>query len=238
MLNFPNNPSGYTPTKTEAGAITEILYRSAEKGNNIIALIDDAYFGLVYEDGIATESIFASLAGLHKKILAVKIDGPTKEDYVWGFRVGFITYGIRGGTGELYSSLESKTAGAIRGNISNASNLSQSLLLSAYSSSGYATQKMNKFKIMKQRYDIIKETLKENKYKEFFTALPFNSGYFMCIKLKNLDAETLRLHLLDKYGVGLISVGKSDLRVAFSCLDEKDIQELFDIVLQGANDLN
>ncbi len=228
MLNFPNNPSGYTPTKSEAVAITEILYSSAEKGNNIIALIDDAYFGLVYEDGIATESIFASLAGLHNKILAVKIDGPTKEDYVWGFRVGFITYGIRGGTGELYSSLESKTAGAIRGNISNASNLSQSLLLSAYSSSEYGAQKMNKFKIMKQRYDIIKETLKENKYKEFFTALPFNSGYFMCIRLtEGLDSEEVRKLLIEKYNIGTISLD-GILRLAFSSVASADIKNLFE----------
>ena len=59
----------------------------------------------------------------------------------------------------------------------------------------------------------------------------------MCVRLKDLDAETLRLHLLDKYGVGLISVGKRDLRVAFSCLEENDIRELFNIVLQGVNDL-
>jgi aspartate/methionine/tyrosine aminotransferase len=228
MLNFPNNPSGYTPAKSESDAIVEILYQSAEKGNKIITLIDDAYFGLVYEEGIATESIFAPLANLHKNILAVKIDGPTKEDYVWGFRVGFITYGIRGGTGELYSSLESKTAGAIRGNISNASNLSQSLLLSAYDSGEYAAQKMNKFKIMKQRYDIINETLKDDKYKEYFTALPYNSGYFMCIRLtEGLNSEEVRQLLIQKYNIGTISLDNV-LRLAFSSVASGDIKNLFD----------
>ena len=38
-------------------------------------------------------------------------------------------------------------------------------------------------------------------------------------------------------GSGLISLGKTDLRVAFSCLEEGDTQELFDTVLQGVNDL-
>jgi aspartate/methionine/tyrosine aminotransferase len=236
LLNFPNNPSGYTPTKSEAGAIVEILYRSAENENNIIALIDDAYFGLVYEDEIVTESIFASLAGLHKKILAVKIDGPTKEDYVWGFRVGFITYGIRGGTTELYNSLESKTAGAIRGNISNASNLSQSLLLSAYNSSEYATQKLKKFQIMKQRYNMIKETVKENKYKEFFTVLPFNSGYFMCIRLSDgLDSEEVRQVLIEKYNIGTISLD-GILRLAFSSVASADIKNLFDGIYEACRE--
>ena len=86
---------------------------------------------------------------MHENVLAIKIDGPTKEDYVWGFRVGFITYGIKGGDAELYGALESKTAGAIRGNISNAANISQSLLMEAYSSPDYDAQKAAKYKIMK-----------------------------------------------------------------------------------------
>jgi len=58
------------------------------------------------------------------------------------------------------------------------------------------------------------------------------------LKLKTVDAESLRVHLLDKYGVGLISLGKTDLRVAFSCLEKEDTQELFDTVLQGVEDLS
>jgi hypothetical protein len=32
-------------------------------------------------------------------------------------------------------------------------------------------------------------------------------------------------------------MGEKDLRIAFSCLEESDIPELFDIVLQGVEDL-
>jgi hypothetical protein len=59
----------------------------------------------------------------------------------------------------------------------------------------------------------------------------------MCLKLKTVEAEPLRVHLLEKYGVGLIALGKHDLRVAFSCIDEDQVQELFDTVLQGIADL-
>jgi hypothetical protein len=52
-----------------------------------------------------------------------------------------------------------------------------------------------------------------------------------------VDAETLRLHLLEKYGVGLISIGERDMRIAFSCLEESEIPELFNIILQGVEDL-
>jgi len=228
ILNFPNNPSGYTPTKSEFKSIVEILKTAAEKGNRIVTITDDAYFGLVYEEGIEKESIFAPLSQLHQNLLAVKVDGATKEDYVWGFRVGFITYGTKGGNTELYSALESKTAGAIRGNISNSANISQSLLLAAFNSDEYAEQKKAKYDIMKERYDAVKATLEDEKYKEYFDAIPFNSGYFMCIKLADgLVGEEVRQVLIKKYAIGVISLGNV-LRIAFSAVAAADVKEMFE----------
>jgi len=37
--------------------------------------------------------------------------------------------------------------------------------------------------------------------------------------------------------VGTISASNKDLRIAFSCLDEEEIPELFDLVYQGVCDL-
>ncbi len=236
ILNFPNNPSGYTPTDTEQSAIVAIVKAAAEKGNKIVTITDDAYFGLVYEEGIARESIFTELCTLHENVLAIKIDGATKEDYVWGFRVGFITYGIKGGDAELYGALEAKTAGAIRGNISNSANISQSLLLEAFSSPEYAEQKEAKYDIMKTRYDAVKETLKEEEYKSYFTALPYNSGYFMCIKLADgLNGEEVRKVLIEKYSIGLISLGNV-LRVAYSAVAATDVKEMFDGIYNACKD--
>lgn len=228
LLNFPNNPTGYTPTIEEVKNIVSILKKSAEKGNQILVICDDAYFGLVYKDGIEKQSIFTYLANLHKNILAVKADGPTKEDYVWGFRIGFITYGIKGGTKEVYTALENKTAGAVRGNISNSCNLSQSILLNAFESITYWKEKEEKYAILKGRYDKIQEVLKDEKYKEVFKALPVNSGYFMCIKLKDgLDGEKIRKTLIEEYSTGIINLNNI-FRLAFSCVKEDDIKTLFD----------
>ncbi|MEE4287667.1 MAG: aminotransferase class I/II-fold pyridoxal phosphate-dependent enzyme, partial [Mariniphaga sp.] len=197
ILNFPNNPTGYTPTQEEADGIVSIIGKAAEKGNKLVCVTDDAYFGLVYEDGIARESIFAPLANLHENVLAIKLDGATKEDYVWGFRVGFMTYSVKGGDAELYSALEAKTAGAIRGNISNAANISQSLMYAAYNSAEYGVQKRAKYRIMQTRYEAVKEALKEEKYRKYFKALPFNSGYFMCVQLaEGLDSDKVRQVLI------------------------------------------
>jgi len=236
ILNFPNNPSGYTPTEAEQNSIVEIIKAAAEKGNKIVAITDDAYFGLVYEDGIAQESIFTPLCQLHENVLAVKIDGATKEDYVWGFRVGFMTYGIKGGDAELYSALEAKTAGAIRGNISNSANISQSLLLEAFNSAGYAEQKAAKYAIMKKRYDAVKDALQENKYTECFSVIPYNSGYFMCVQLVDgLSGDKVRKLLVEKYSIGLISLGNI-LRVAYSAVAAKDIKELFEGIYGACKD--
>lgn len=236
ILNFPNNPSGYTPTEEEQNKILAIIKSAAEKGNKILTITDDAYFGLVYEEGIARESIFASLSRLHENVLAVKVDGATKEDYVWGFRVGFVTYGIKGGDAALYSALESKTAGAIRGNISNSANISQSLLLAAYNSPEYAEQKAAKYDIMKKRYVAVKAALKDEKYNEYFTALPFNSGYFMCVQLAaGLNGDEVRKVLIDKYSIGLIALNNV-LRIAFSAVAADDVKEMFEGIYQACKD--
>ncbi len=238
LLNFPNNPTGYTPTESEAKEIANIIKESAESGNKIVVLIDDAYFGLVYKDGIFKESIFSYLADIHENVLAVKLDGATKEDYVWGFRTGFVTFGVKGGNEELYKALEAKTAGAVRGNISNAPHISQSLVLKAFTSKTYDNEKQEKYNLLKERFDLVVEALDKNEgYREHFEALPFNSGYFMCIKLVDgVDGEKLRQLLLDKYSTGIIALGDI-IRIAFSATKKEHIPELFQNIYQACKEL-
>ena len=239
ILNFPNNPTGYTVTQREADGIVDILTALARSGINVLAVTDDAYFGLFYEEETLKESIFSGLTDRDPRLLAIKLDGATKENYVWGLRVGFITYGASfvGESRPLYDALERKTAGAVRGSISNASHLSQEIVLKSLRSQDYREEKEGKFRIMKERALAVKRVLADPKYQEAWEPYPFNSGYFMCLKLKTVEAEQLRVHLLEKYGVGLIALGKTDLRVAFSCLEKDDTRELFDTVLKGINDL-
>lgn len=237
LLNFPNNPTGYSPTFEEMKGLVDAIKSAADKGKKIVVICDDAYFGLVFEKGIDGQSPFAYLSDLHENVLAVKVDGPTKEDYVWGFRVGFITYAIKGGDTELYDALASKTAGAVRGNISNSSNLSQSLLLKAFDSPSYKEEKLAKYNIMLGRYKKVKEVLADKKYETYFTALPYNSGYFMCVKLKEgLDGEVVRKVLIEKYSIGTINLNNM-LRIAFSAVAEKDVKELFDGIYEACKSL-
>lgn len=237
LLNFPNNPSGYTPTEESFDMIRDALKESADKGNKLVVINDDAYFGLVYRDAYE-ESFFSKILDLHENILAVKVDGVTKEEYAWGLRVGFVTYAVKNGNKELYEALEAKTAGAIRGSISNTSHLSQSLVLRSFSSPNYQNEKEANFKLLKTRFEKVKAILEEHEeYKEFFEALPFNSGYFMCVKMKGIDAEAVRQTLLKKYDTGLISI-KDMLRIAFSSTPTHLLETLFDNLYHACQDVS
>ena len=112
-----------------------------------------------------------------------------------------------------------------------------SILLKSMTSPNYGSEKTEKFHILKNRAMRIKQILGDPKYADAWQAYPFNSGYFMCVQLHKVDAEELRRHLLDRYGLGLISIGEKNLRVAFSCVEEQDLPELFDTVYQGVKDL-
>ncbi|RJR33748.1 MAG: aminotransferase class I/II-fold pyridoxal phosphate-dependent enzyme [Desulfobacteraceae bacterium] len=239
ILNFPNNPTGYTISPSEADRIAAVLTNLAGRGTNVLAVLDDAYFGLFYEEDVLKESLFTRLLDRHERLFAVKLDAATKENFVWGLRVGFITYGgcLAKGHDYVYNALERKTAGAVRGSISNASQLSQSIVCKSLQAPSYRAEKEAKFQTMRDRALEVKRVLADPKFEKAWEYYPFNSGYFMCLQLKTVEAEPLRLHLLQKYGVGLISLGKYDLRVAFSCVDKHDIRELFDLILKGVKDL-
>ena len=231
ILNFPNNPAGYTPTVDEADKIINVIKKQAEAGDEIVVLLDDAYFGLVFEDGVIKESLFSRLANLHTRVLAVKIDGVSKEEYAWGLRVGFLTFGIKGGNKEIYDALEAKTAGVVRGQISNVSLLSQSLIYAGINSPSYKIEKQKKFELLKSRYLAVKVALNNPKYSEVFSILPFNSGYFMCLQLvSSLDSEKIRKILLEKYDTGVIALSGGLLRLAFSSVSEKTIPKLVENV--------
>jgi len=240
FLNFPNNPTGYTINETEARQIIDILTDVAEGGTNVITVTDDAYFGLRYEEEAICESLFARLCDIHPRLLAVKLDGATKEMFVWGLRVGFMTYGtqVKGKeNARFYEALEKKTAGNIRGTVSNASHVSQTIVLKSLKSPDFEDQRSEKVRILKERANRVKAIVSDPAFADAWEPYPFNSGYFMCLRLKTVDAEPLRLHLLDQYRAGLIATGRRDLRVAFSSVDENCLEALFHTIRKGIRDL-
>ena len=184
ILNFPNNPTGYTATLADAKRIVSAVRAAAAKGKKIVVLCDDAYFGLVYEKGIHGESLFAEFSDLHRNVLAVKL-----------------------------------------------------LALRAYEDPRYAAQKREKFAVLKKRYQQIRQILKMHpEYAKRFEVMPFNSGYFMCVKPIGVDAEKVRRHLVAKYSVGTI-VLSGLIRIAFSTVPMAKLDRLFASVASAIADL-
>ena len=227
ILNFPNNPTGYTATVEDAKRIVAAVKAAAMRGKRIVVVLDDAYFGLVYEKGVHEESLFAEFADLHEGVLAVKLDGTTKEDYVWGMRVGFITFAGKGLTTEQLKALEDKAAGNVRSSISNSSSIGEHLAIAAFSDPNYIRQKREKYAVLKNRYRVIRGVLKTHpEYAESFEPMPFNSGYFMCVKPKGVEAEAVRRCLIEKFSTGTI-VLSGLIRLAFSTIPSKKLPQLF-----------
>ncbi len=237
ILNFPNNPTGYSPLREEALAIRDTLVEAAEAGTTVLVICDDAYFGLFYEEDIFAYSPFSLLADAHPNLLAVKIDGPTKEDFAWGFRIGFVTFAGRGLAARQYHALEQKLLGAIRSSVSNCSRPAQSLLLQAMANPDYPSQKQELFDELEARYRMVKEIVSTMSDRSALTPMPFNSGYFLSFSIPG-KAEALRHMLLHKKGIGTIAIGEDYLRVAYASVERDVIKPLFEEIFSASETLS
>jgi aspartate/methionine/tyrosine aminotransferase len=241
LLNFPNNPTGYMPSEAENAEIAAALIDLARAGTKLVVVCDDAYFGLFYHLGgaSATQSLFGQLVGEHENLLAVRLDGATKELFVWGLRCGFLTLGPgRADTAaEVCDVLDTKLRGAIRSGVSNSPLLSQTLVERCLADPSSVAEREEKCAVLRARAERVDAAARDPRFADSWDVYPFNSGYFMCVELKEVPAEAVRTHLLDHYQTGLIATAERDLRVAFSCLELDEIEPMFELVDRAVREL-
>lgn len=235
LFNFPQNPTGYSPTNRDLEDLLPCLTKAADQGKRILIILDDAYQGLNHGDDIYPHSLFIPLKDLHENILIVKLDGATKEYYAWGLRIGFISFGKKGLTQDEYALLEDKTCSVIRATLSNISKMAQKILLKTLNSDQVDKEQSENIALIGQRYHKIKSELAANpQYAEQFTALPFNSGYFFSVQLREgLDEEVIRNSLREKYSTGVMVPAPGMIRMAYSSLAESKIGQLLDNLYQA-----
>lgn len=233
LLNFPHNPTGYAVNPIEASQIVDAIVARADMGCRILVMIDDAYAGLWYDASVMHESLFGLLVGCHPNVVPVKVDGATKEEYAWGLRVAFLTFGLGMAT---MQPLEQKVSGLIRANTSGASQVSQTLILEAMNAPGYAEQKRRNYETLKRRAVKVKEVASDSRYAKLWEIYPSHAGYFTCLNLKSGNAEVVRQTLLDDHGIGTIALGETGLRVAYSCLEVSDIKTVFEVIARVIED--
>ena len=94
----------------------------------------------LFSDG---ETVLSAYQRTSVNSVTVKLDGATKELFVWGLRCGFLTFapGRSEGAEAATAALDAKVRGAIRGAVSNSPQLSQTLVEQALVSSSIAEER-------------------------------------------------------------------------------------------------
>jgi len=216
VLNFPSNPLGYSPTPAEVDRLIDCISNTPVP---LVVVCDDAYQGMSWEPEIYPHSLFHRLAALPAdRVLAVKIDGATKELFYFGGRVGFLTCGAAGSAALV---LEEKTRAAARASISSASATAQAVLAQALRDPDLPAQQNQVRGRLRDRYRILKRCMQD----AGLVARPFNSGMFAVIDVPG-DPETLRQALLAD-GIGVVSLSEiGALRLSYGSLASADIPPL------------
>ncbi|MGM5484475.1 MAG: aminotransferase class I/II-fold pyridoxal phosphate-dependent enzyme [Nanobdellota archaeon] len=196
LFNYPHNPTGYSLGNEQAEKIKGIV-----KGKTVI--LDDAYEGLFF-DNTYKQSLYHDLK---KNNLVVKADGMTKEYFAWGLRIGFLSVSHDG------EKLMDKAAAVVRQTVSSISNITQNMALKIL-------DEEPDYSPVEKKYRKVKELAKD------LDTLPFNSGFFFCVRTK--DSEAVRKKLLEK-GLG-VAAFDGFIRVCFASVDYDDLDEMMKLI--------
>ena len=223
VLGFPGNPSGFTPTVAQGRRIAEVV--GAAKGP-LVVVFDDAYAGLIYEDGLLTRSLFWDVLERSDPLrhVVIKVDGATKELVFFPGRVGFVTVGI---SGAAEAALESKLKCLGRATVGSPPGPSQALVFDALQDPRLEEQIAVRVADMGARYRALKAAL-AGLNTDLLTPYPFNSGLFALVKVHpSIDADQLRRRLIAEHSVGTIALPEHNaIRIAFCSVREDDLPEL------------
>ncbi|MCP4810445.1 MAG: aminotransferase class I/II-fold pyridoxal phosphate-dependent enzyme [Proteobacteria bacterium] len=224
ILNFPGNPTGYSPTEAEAKALVDVL--AAHDGPPLTVILDDAYHGFVFEPDIVVRSLFWEVAERCSpdKVLAVKVDGCTKELLFFGGRVGFLTFA---GPAAATAALVNKAQTITRATVNCPPAATQVMAIEALADPAVDQQIAAIRMQLDERYRILKTEL-AGLDGDRLRPLPFNAGFFALIQVhESLDVHAVRRRLLSEQSAGVIALPSVNaLRVAFCSIGKDDIPEL------------
>jgi len=242
ILNFPNNPTGYVPSKEEAQNIVELLVTKQKSLNiPIVVLVDDAYEPYIYTEDGMDKSIFYNLQLLDEDIIPVKLDGATKELLLYGARIGFLTIGLKSSwtknEGEfnlLKKEIDNILSGFDRIIISNSNHFYQALMIKLFKEQGIKSilEMRNKVHLLlKKRYELMVSELKKINNQDI-SMDPSSGGFFIFLNLNpnKFKANDFTEFLLRNYKVGVIPIEKpqenvNGIRIAFCSIDLDNIRE-------------
>ena len=236
LLNFPNNPSGISPTLDQVKEFQEAL---EEVEIPTILIVDDAYEGYVYEDKVLNHSIYPYLVGLNENVLPVKVDGPSKRYCAYGARLGLVTLGFGYEIDDTQKFEVRETIAKIaRTNTSSSPRGIQEALTNVLTDpvkkQRIAEERVRNLELMKKRYSAVKEYV-ENKESNVLKPVNFNSGFFSYFLLKTQQSAAEIAHKLLELGLGTVPFvneknGLNGIRVAFCSISTDKITKAMDIL--------
>ena len=253
ILNFPNNPTGYVPSKEEGKEIVSLLQKNQKIHNKpMVIIVDDAYEPYVYNSDSLDRSIFYDLLQLEEDIIPIKLDGITKELLIYGGRIGFITLGLKSSWVSSDQELEilkkeinNKLEGFTRATISNCNHFYQTLTQKLFKEKGIdqiLTSRAKVKELLKERYEKINSELAKIDDPNI-SVDPNSGGFFLFLNLNpdKIKANEFGDHLLKKYKVGIIPIEKLDqqingIRIAYCSIDLPKIPEVIKRIKLALND--
>lgn len=238
-LNYPSNPTGYSPTKEEAKELQSILADSCSKHprSSLIVILDDAYEGYVHTDDALRHSLFPYLVDLHESLLPIKVDGVTKFVGCYGARLGFITFGLPGGTNasELDVMLDTLTKFS-RCEVSNAPSFIQHVLVSVLKEHRQE---------LERELSVLKDSLTK-RFREFWRAIQaqgtsevvkpvnFNSGFFGYFGIGGASADKFA-DALEKNGLGAVPFPDTNgIRITYASVPREKQARIAEILWDTA----
>jgi aspartate/methionine/tyrosine aminotransferase len=247
VLDFPNNPTGYVPTREEAGELRTRVRSVADRtGRPVVVLFDDAYEGYVYDDAYPV-SLFYSFLGLHPLVHPVKCDGITKEFLFFGGRLGALTLGIPEESadadwrGALEAEWENKCSAVVRAIVSSSTTPVQALvtrLLEGRLDDALA-ERERMIAMLRDRRETLRDLLDRPAARGAFRADPFNGGLFAFLNLHRGSARDVAVRALREHRVGVVPMevpedGINALRVTFGSVPAERLERLVDALVASA----
>jgi aspartate/methionine/tyrosine aminotransferase len=224
ILNFPANPSGYSPTQEEADRIVDIV---TNHPRDLVVIFDDAYAGMVWEKSAISDSLYWRVAALAdpNRLFPVKLDGITKELIFFSSRIGFVTHPLQG---EAEEALASKIKMVMRAGSGAPPGPSQAMVYAALQNPALEDQIESTKLLLFERYQELKSSVHLLEENPRITVRPFNSGCFATFEIDpSIDAAALRVRLLREYGTGVVHLlGTNAIRIAYCSTKQSDLPKI------------
>lgn len=223
ILNFPGNPTGYTPTPELAAQIVDVL--TAHHGPAVV-VVDDAYAGLFFEEGLHTRSLYWDLVEKAdpERLFVVRLDGATKELLFFPGRIGFLTHPAQGVGAK---ALQNKLMATSRATVGSPPGPSQAMVYAALQNPKLEDELAERVALLQRRCRLLRQLL-DDAPTDRLSPYPFNSGCFALVGVEpSVDAEQLRLRLLRDYDVGVIAIPSVNaIRLAYCSIAEENLPEV------------